>query len=208
MQTLNLSSNHLSGSLPRSLASADKLETLLIRWNALDVLVPQIGQLSFLRELDLGHNNLHSIPSEMYLLSNLTWLSLEGNRNLTATLPSDFGSRFTNLQYLSISHTNFHSTIPLSFGRLKDLKQVRISDTAVTGQIPPSLAFLTRLEHIDLSANGYLHGSIPSFFGDFVPLSYCSLRKNRFDSSIPPTLGNLGEMKTLLLDGNELTGYV
>ncbi|TXG54029.1 hypothetical protein EZV62_019285 [Acer yangbiense] len=81
LETLDLASNHLSGTIP-----------------------PHIAALSTLTVLNLSTNNLRcAIPPEIGNLRNLGWLFLDRN-NLTGPIPSTLG-QLTNLEELSL-YTN------------------------------------------------------------------------------------------------------
>jgi Leucine-rich repeat (LRR) protein len=60
---LNLWKQRL-GVVPESVWDRVELETLLLADNGLSALSPKIGTLTKLRMLDLGHNELTSLPEE------------------------------------------------------------------------------------------------------------------------------------------------
>lgn len=91
ISTLNLSMNHLSGSIP-----------------------PSIANLSRLYSLDLSHNELSgSIPSTLSTLSALHDLDLSYN-NLTGPIPEELGLALPNLQFLNLSYNDLSGTLPPS----------------------------------------------------------------------------------------------
>jgi leucine-rich repeat protein SHOC2 len=60
---------------------------------------PELGQLTQLEELGLGHNHLTAVPIELGRLSNLTVLDLSYNQ--LTTLPAELG-RLTSLMELDL----------------------------------------------------------------------------------------------------------
>ncbi|KAK8612778.1 hypothetical protein V6N13_092885 [Hibiscus sabdariffa] len=72
------------------------------------------------------------------------------------------------------------------------------------GILPPQLVKLPYLREIDFAYN-YLNGTIPSEWTS-MKLSFMSLEANQFSGPIPPELGDLVSLKTLLLSSNQLTG--
>ena len=88
--SLNLSYNELTGSIP-----------------------PEIGYLTNLTYLYLNNNQLTGeIPSEIGNLTNLTWLLLHNNE-LTGSIPPEIGN-LTNLEYLWLYSNQLTGEIPES----------------------------------------------------------------------------------------------
>ncbi|CAN6278081.1 unnamed protein product [Urochloa humidicola] len=74
-----------------------------------------------------------------------------------------------------------------------------LSDTALKGQISPSLTSLHHLEHLDLSLNNLSGpaGHVPEFFGLLKNLRYLNLSRMAFSGRVPPQLGNLSNLHYL-----------
>jgi Leucine-rich repeat (LRR) protein len=75
-------------------------------------------------------------------------------------------------------------------------------ETALVGQISPSLLSLQRLKHLDLSLNK-LEGPtrlFPEFLGSLKNLRYLNLSAIQFDGRISPQLGNLTKLQYLDLE--------
>lgn len=59
-----------------------------------------------------------TLPSEIGLLTALTWLVIYNNgRGMSGTIPSELG-RLTRLQQFDVSSNSLSSTIPSTLGRL------------------------------------------------------------------------------------------
>ncbi|KAJ0963817.1 hypothetical protein J5N97_028939 [Dioscorea zingiberensis] len=86
---LDLSNNHLSGSIPEKLMNLSALQTLNLSRNHLTGGIPdKIGELQSLESLDLSMNNLTGvIPSSLANLNSLGRLNLSYN-NLSGRIPS------------------------------------------------------------------------------------------------------------------------
>ena len=124
----------------------------------------ELASLSELQWLQLGRNNQMSgtIPSEMGRLTNLVILSL-GNNRLTGSIPPEV-TKLTQLELLSVEHNYLNSTIPLDIGRLSNLAVLSMDHNALTGVIPPSVGRLQNLVDLRLDHN-VVKGSIPFEIG-------------------------------------------
>src|SRR5580692_4944351 len=101
---LNLWKKRL-GRVPDSIWAQTELETLVLADNELSEVSEQIGCLKRLRMLDLGHNQLTSVPDALAGLDALTdFLYLHDNQ--LTSLPESL-ARLTNLRYLNISENAF-----------------------------------------------------------------------------------------------------
>lgn len=129
-----------------------------------------------------GEDDVHGqIPSAIAGLTALMSLSLFRLPGLQGSIPTCL-TTLSNLQFLTISHTN------------------------VSGPIPESLARLHSLDSVDLS-NNKLTGSIPSSFADLPNLRSLDLRRNQLTGSIPASLVQ-GQFRSLILSYNQLTGPI
>ncbi|KAL6129331.1 hypothetical protein ACLB2K_072682 [Fragaria x ananassa] len=121
---------------------------------------PHIGNLSFLRVLNLKNNSFnHQIPPQIGQLRRLQVLLLNNN-SLTGTIPSNI-SNCIQLVTLFLSRNNLVGRIPPKLSSLSKLKSFVLQNNNLTGDIPPSLGNLSSLEAIGLGYNN-LEGSIPS----------------------------------------------
>jgi len=79
-ETLDLSDNDLTGSLPAEVRHLQNLRVLNLANNNFTGVPAEIGQLGNLEVLDLSINNLTGLPYELGDLSNLKTLNLSGNQ--------------------------------------------------------------------------------------------------------------------------------
>ncbi|KAF7151962.1 hypothetical protein RHSIM_Rhsim02G0186000 [Rhododendron simsii] len=74
-------------------------------------------------------------------------------------------------------------------------------DSALGGEINPSLLSLKQLRYLDLSGNDFGGIPIPSFIGSLASLEYLNLSNARFGGTIPRQLGNASTLRFLSLGG-------
>ncbi|KAK2991189.1 hypothetical protein RJ640_002303, partial [Escallonia rubra] len=87
--SMDLSSNNLSGEIPKELTSLVRLRSLNLSGNRLTGMIPKkIGDMKFLESLDFSRNQLSGeIPSSISILTFLSCLNLSFN-NLSGQIPS------------------------------------------------------------------------------------------------------------------------
>ncbi|ESR41517.1 hypothetical protein CICLE_v10013349mg, partial [Citrus x clementina] len=187
-------------------------------------LSPHIGNLSFLREINLMDNTIQgeippefgrgvcsgqnklvgSIPFEFVFLYKLKGLSLHKN-NLTGDI-SPFLGNLTFLEIVSLSYNSFEGNIPDSLGQLKELKSLAIGVNNLSGKIPPSVCNLSFLVNFSVSQN-QIHGSLPSCLGlNFPNLKFFQIDQNFFTGSIPVSLSNASKLEVIQIANNSFSG--
>ena len=111
----------------------------------------QIGRLKNLRMLDLGHNQLTSVPDALGDLDGLTdFLYLHDNR--LTSLPQSLES-LTKLRYLNIGDNAF-DVLPESICAMANLMDLRASGNRLSA-LPDSIGLLSRLRELHLRDNQF-----------------------------------------------------
>ena len=82
-----------------------------------------------------------------------------------------------------------------------------LNDNGLSGPLPPTLARLHRLRHLDLRHNA-LTGEISGAFGAMRGLTSFLVRGNALRGFLPPELGAADKMERLDLSDNAFTGWV
>ena len=108
---------------------------------------------------------------------------------------------------LALSDSQLTGTIPPELGNLNNLERLNLTRNQLTGPIPPELSLLTNLQLLALGGN-QLTGPIPTWLGSLAKLQELQLWGNQFTGAIPPELGNLPGLVKLGLSGNRLTGQI
>ncbi|XP_050254684.1 receptor-like protein EIX1 isoform X4 [Quercus robur] len=231
LEVLELARNQLWGSLP-DFAMFPSLKEIQLWSNKLNGTMPKtIGNLHNLEHLDVSLNYLQDVISEAHFsnLSELLSLDLSGN---SLTLEFDFnwvppfqldelhlrscklGPRFPNwirtqrnVTILDISNAQISDTVPAEwFANLPPkLYRLNISSNQIHGQLPNVSKMSSSELKFDLSANR-LEGPLPLFSTN---VSSLNLSRNRFSGPLSPLCKvNNGGLGFLDLSDNLLSGQL
>ena len=117
------------------------------------------------------------------------------------------GSSPVRVTSLVLSDSQLTGTIPPELGNLNNLERLNLTRNQLTGPIPPELSLLTNLQLLALGGN-QLIGPIPTWMGSLAKLQELQLWGNQLTGAIPPELGNLPGLVKLGLSENRLTGEI
>ncbi|KAF8694614.1 hypothetical protein HU200_038143 [Digitaria exilis] len=154
-------------------------------FNLSGLISPFLGNLSFLKELDLHGNQLvGKIPPELGHLGGLQVLNVSLNY-LQGSIPVTL-QVCAKLTSLDLSNNYLQGEIPSEMGTLKKLVFLNLEKNGLSGEIPQSLA-----------------GCFPSEIWLCTTIDYL-LDNNFFDGIVPPEVGRLGALDWLQLNSNSL----
>lgn len=156
VDSLLLSRNNLSGSIPESLCNLSHLEFLDLTGDLWGTIPQCLGNLTRLKVLHFGGGQMGPIPSSIGNLVNLQELNTGGE----GPIPPELGN-LVNLTWLSLGSTT--GTIPPSLGNLVKLETLWLAGNQLTGSIPPELGNLVNLTQLSFESN-LLTGPIPESF--------------------------------------------
>ncbi|KAL9351447.1 hypothetical protein Peur_054127 [Populus x canadensis] len=185
---LDLQSCKLSGSLSPHVGNMSFLRTLNLENNSFGQNIPQeLGSLFRLQALVLTNNSFSGeIPANISRCSNLLSLELEGN-NLTGKLPAEFGS-LSKLKAFYFPRNNLFGEIPPAYGNLSHIEEIQGGQNNLRGDIPKSIGKLERLKHFPFGTNN-LSGTIPTSIYNLSSLTHFSVPANQLHGSLPRDLG-------------------
>ncbi|TVU49733.1 hypothetical protein EJB05_01064, partial [Eragrostis curvula] len=167
---------------------------------------PSLGNLSFLRSLDLGNNSLAGrIPPQLGRLRRLQVLNLSVNA-LDGDVPTALG-RCTQLWALGLRSNRLHGGIPDEVCALRNLVYLDLGSNHLSGEIPASVANLSSLQELRLGFNT-LSGAIPPGLGELPNLSVFYVYFNNLSGSIPDSLWNISSLTFVSFYGNGLSGTI
>lgn len=201
----------LEGPLPSNFNQLTELVNIGLQRNKFSGPLPTFNGLSNLQYAYLGMNNFDTIPADFFVgLKSLQVLSLEYN-NLNATpgwsLPPDLQGS-DNLQNLSLSQCNLVGPIPDFLGQMASLSVLQLAYNRLTGPIP--LTFDKsgmQIFQLNNQATPSLSGPI-DVVGTMQSLRQLWLHGNKFDGTIPSSLGDCVSLTDIRLNGNELVGPI
>nr|AMM42794.1 LRR-RLK [Vernicia fordii] len=215
LEKLDLSSNHLTGTIPSSFCDIKGLQVISLRSNQLSGELPNcwshqlmfwaidvsnnsltgsipssFGSLSSLSVLLLSNNNLSGeIPSSLQNCSGLTSIDLRGNK-VSGSLSSWIGERFASLFMLQLSSNSFSGPIPQQLCNPQNLHILDLSENKFSGAIPKCIGNLT----------GMVNGKNSEVF---LQLLMVALKGKTFEySRISAAVNGID------LSGNNLTGGI
>ncbi|XP_059589768.1 receptor-like protein EIX2 [Vitis vinifera] len=179
---LDLSNNHLNGSIPDAFGNMTTLAYLDLSFNQLEGEIPKSFSINLVT-LDLSWNHLHG------------------------SIPDAFGNMAT-LAYLHFSGNQLEGEIPKSLRGLCDLQILSLSQNNLTGLLEKDFLACSNntLEVLDLSHNQF-KGSFPDLSG-FSQLRELHLEFNQLNGTLPESIGQLAQLQVLSLRSNSLRGTV
>ncbi|CAM0152404.1 unnamed protein product [Urochloa decumbens] len=183
LRGLYLFNNRFSGGVPASIGGCVSLQAFDASSNRLTgPIPPAVANSTKLIRLNLSRNALSSeIPAEVAASASLLYLDLSYN-NLSGPIPDAFAGADTK----SPSNLPKRDSITGSY----QLVFLSLAHNALDGPVPESLAKLTNLQHLDLSAN-HLAGEIPATLDNLTAtLHSFNVSYNNLSGAAPPSLAN------------------
>ncbi|XP_034680722.1 receptor-like protein EIX2 [Vitis riparia] len=209
---LNISNNHISGTLPNiQAASFLGMDTSS---NCLEGSIPQsvfnaewldLSKNMFSGSLSLSCGTTNQFSTNQFR-RGLFHVDLSNNR-LSGELPECW-EQWKDLIVLNLANNNFSGKIKNSIGLLYHMQTLHLRNNSLTGALPSSLKNCRDLRLIDLGKNK-LSGKIPAWMGgSLLDLIVVNLRSNEFNGSIPLNLCQLKKIQMLDLSSNNLSGTI
>ncbi len=183
--------------LPPEIGQLSNLKELEVGGNQLTELPDWIGQLSNLKELEVGGNQLTELPDWIGQLRNLKELWVYNNQ--LTELPASIG-RLTKLEILSVS-SNPLTELPDWIGQLRNLKELWVYNNQLT-ELPDWIGQLSNLTWLYVSSNQLTE--LPATIGQLSNLTWLDVSSNQL-TELPATIGQLRNLKELRVYKNQLT---
>lgn len=201
LRELDLSNNFLSGAVPISLSALKKLESLNLSNNLLS------GDLT---------------PGLFCSYGNMRFLDVSRN-NLTGEIPVCIAD-LDKIEKLNLAYNRFTSLLPWQLGAMVSLKELRVSNNKLSGELPAELGTggtrvtakktartttmrVPTVEVIDVSNNQFT-GGIPDEWGNIPNLRELSAENCGLTGSLPATIQKWEGIWVIRLANNRLSGVI
>ncbi|XP_040957993.1 probable LRR receptor-like serine/threonine-protein kinase At3g47570 [Gossypium hirsutum] len=194
---LELQSLKLSGSLSPHIGNMSFLRVLNLLNNSFYNQIPQsIGGLRRLETLYLTNNSISGeIPSNLSSCSKLTIVRMAGNR-LTGEIPAFLGF-LSNLKVLSFYNNSLRGSIPPS-----------LAANAISGTLPVAMFNLSNIRFFDIGENK-IQCTLYTDLAITMPyVEFFSVRGNKISGQIPISITNASNLDVLQFNDNRLSGKV
>nr|GMD66453.1 leucine-rich repeat receptor-like tyrosine-protein kinase PXC3 [Ipomoea batatas] len=203
LESLDLSTNFLTGNIDLQLDSLSSLKNLDLSYNNFVGHIPtSLGKSNALVELRLSVNHFDGqIPSQIVKYENLALIDLSLN-NLSGPIPESLGN-LSSLKTLILSANKLSGTIPKTLGNITTLLRFAANQNGFVGNVPPGIT--SYLNNLDLSYNN-LSGTIPLRLLSPPNLQYVDFSNNKLEGSIPESMGST--LVRLRLGSNSLAGPI
>uniref|UniRef100_A0A7C9ELT5 2-alkenal reductase (NAD(P)(+)) n=1 Tax=Opuntia streptacantha TaxID=393608 RepID=A0A7C9ELT5_OPUST len=206
LESLVLIENGFTGSVPQSIGNLRHLKRLVLSGNKCSGRIPDsLGNLTELLILDLSRNSLFGqLPLSIGYLNSLLKLDLSNNM-LEGTIPGKV-SNLKNLTLLDLRNNNFSGGLIRSFQEMGSLQELILSSNPLGGDIGNvDWGKMQNLIILDLSNLG-LSGEVPRSMAKLSKVRYVGLSNNNLTGNLPPEIANMPSLSAVYVNGNNLTG--
>ncbi|XP_024938100.1 leucine-rich repeat-containing protein 40 isoform X2 [Cephus cinctus] len=146
--------------------------------------------------IDLSRNKFCNLQDNLSIVTTITDLKLRCNQ--LSSLPDWIGEKYKHLRFIDLSNNRL-SSLPASISLLEYLLEINISYNRFT-KLPDCIYDIERLEILTVG-NNQLSLIDVSSLSKLRRLATLDLSNNNI-VFVPPELGNLKNLRTLLLSGN------
>ncbi|XP_031122485.1 putative receptor-like protein kinase At3g47110 [Ipomoea triloba] len=168
---------------------------------------PHIGNLTFLKDVNLGGNGFHGpIPNEFGRLLRLRYLNMSHNA-LTGELTAANLSNCLQLRKIFLVLNDLHGKLPAELANLKKLQSLSLDGNQLTGGIPPSFGNLSSLQGLGMEYN-HLEGNIPEEITQCRGLGLLSLGANNLAGTLSSAFFNMTSIINFSISQNSLQGTI
>ena len=207
MEVLELSQNNIHGQIPKWISNLSK-DTLIILEMSDNLLtgfdhIPDALIWTNLQILFLPNKKLQGslpIPPPSILVYSVSNNMLSGDI-------SQMICELSSLSYLDVSYNNLSGFLPHCLGDLRNLSILNLQYNNFHGYIPQIFMEGCNLGMITLSQN-HFEGPLPRPLANCTMLEVLDIGNNHIIDIFPSWLGILPELRVLILQTNEIHGFI
>eukprot|EP00577_Skeletonema_sp_RCC1716_P009231 CAMPEP_0113435814 /NCGR_PEP_ID=MMETSP0013_2-20120614/36484_1 /TAXON_ID=2843 ORGANISM="Skeletonema costatum, Strain 1716" /NCGR_SAMPLE_ID=MMETSP0013_2 /ASSEMBLY_ACC=CAM_ASM_000158 /LENGTH=690 /DNA_ID=CAMNT_0000326229 /DNA_START=55 /DNA_END=2123 /DNA_ORIENTATION=+ /assembly_acc=CAM_ASM_000158 len=145
------------------------------------------------------------LPSSLFQLKNLKYITIMSNLGKDWSLPTDVQvGDDTQLEQIVLVRNNFSGAIPSWIAKLKKLQKLDLSINNFQGAIPEAIGDLSAIKYFNLMGNNLVE-TIPSSLGKLPAIDVLILGNNALQGELPASIGNLRTLQLLDVGSNMLT---
>ena len=195
------------GTLPYYLGLMSKLSYLRLSENMLQGTLDgkNLDKLKHAKILALDGNELAGNIQPIFSLTNLQELYL-GYNSLSSQLSNESFRKQSNLRVLDCSNNRITGPLPDVLFNMSKLEVIDFHFNGLNGHINPLATGVERsLRYLNVAEN-FLEGGIPESIVELSQLTLLDVSTNRFGETLPPNLGKLSYLESLLLSENQEFG--
>ncbi|PON89308.1 GPCR kinase [Trema orientale] len=216
LESLDISTNSLSGKVPVEIGKCKNLRSLNIGGNQFAGELPFSLANTSLWHFDVEYNRFAGeLPSKIFgNLRDLRYLYLSYNKLESHDGNTDLSPFFaalencSHLEELELAGMGLGGRLPNSIGRLGvNFAYLSLGENQITGSIPPSISNLSTLYMLNLTSN-LLNGTIHADISHLPILEQLYLSRNLFTGPIQEALGQLTHLGILDLSHNKFCGEI
>ena len=211
VQQIDLTSNHLVGTMPREVFQLPYIESIIVRNNAdLDVDFSFAGEAQYLKKLIVSSTAVTSVEGigaatslEQFHLTDL---------GLTGPFPTDL-VQLTNLEGLFVNFNKFNGTMPSEIGLLTNMQDLYLYENDLTGQIPTEIGKLSLLRTLAMASNEF-GGTLPTELNLLTNIQTMAIQRDEENPQGEgiggplPSFSGLTEVTELYLSHQKLSGTI
>jgi hypothetical protein len=203
--TFHNEKNNISGQLPPEIGNLVWLKSLDIANNNITGILPaELGNLVNLEAISLSDNNINGpLPSSLANLVKLRTIYFSNNP-LNCPFPNEIIFHWVKLYNFQVSFDGLTGEINLNFELFPDLYIFQVYENQLIGEIPQSINKIKNLYSLDFRKNN-LTGTLPTL-DSCISIRNVNFSENNFTGTVPLNYNNINAPNSFFFNDNNLTG--
>ena len=212
VREIDLSENHVQGTLPEEVWDLPYLQVLNLRDNpSVDVTFGNVGRAQYLENLVLSNTAVTNLDGIGGAAPSLTEIHVT-DCDFGGPIPDDIYA-VASLRQLYFNYAGFTGTLSSQIGQLQHLTHLYLYENDLTGPIPEEIGQLADLRVLALSQNAF-GGTLPDALNDLTKLEILAIQRTRGKAKGEgitgplPSLSDLRSVQEVYFENQRLTGPI